>query len=108
MEYWIDNKSYPPRKRRKRLILWAITSILAFSLIFISSVRLVYGFQYWQQNKQAKESYIQSIEKLKLEQQSIKEEIDKLQNSILIKERLARELGYIKTGEIIYRITPSK
>lgn len=106
-DHWDNSKSYPVRKRRP-FILWLLVGILGFSFLAVGSYRLINGFQYWQHNKQVRDSYVQAIEELKLEQQSLKEELYKLQYNQLTKERLARELGYIKQGETVYKIMPPK
>lgn len=106
-DHWDNKKSYPTRSR-KRFVLWLLGGILCFSFLVIGSYRLINGFQYWQNNKQVRDSYIKTIEKLRLEQQILKEELDKIQHNNLTKERLARELGYIKPGETVYKIIPSK
>ncbi len=104
---WDDDKSYPGRGWR-RFILWLLIVIFGFSSLVIGGYRLINGFQYWRQNDQVRDSYVQAIEELKLEQQSLKEELYKLQYNRLTKERLARELGYIKPGETVYKIVSGK
>lgn len=80
--------------------------IVSLFLFAIGSYRLIQGVQYWQRNKEIKQGYIQAVEKLKQKQQQLKDEIYRLNYNLLTQERLARELGYIRPGEIVYKILP--
>ena len=73
------------------------------SLLALDSYRFARGFQYWWRNREIKHGYVEEVERLRQEQQRLKEEIYKLKHSSLTQERLAREMGYIKPGEIVYK-----
>ena len=104
--HWDNSKSYPVPSR-KRFVLWLVVGIVGFSISVLVSYRLVRSFQYLQENNRIRDGYVQNIERLKLEQESLKEELYKIQYNRLAKERLARELGYIKPGETVYKIIPT-
>jgi len=83
------------------LILLICTAFLSF--LAVDGYRFIKGLQYWQRNREIKQGYVQKVERLQQEQQRLKEEIDKLEHNVLSQERLAREMGYIKPGEIVYK-----
>ena len=68
--------------------------------------RLIQGFQHWRRNKEIKLGYVEEVERLKQHQQQQKEEIHKLEHNLLAQEKLAREMGYIKQGETVYKFVP--
>lgn len=72
----------------------------------LETYRLVRGVQYWSYNRKTKQSYVQEIEKLQKTKQSLREEIHKLKENNLAQERLAREMGYVRPGEIVYKFIP--
>ncbi len=74
-------------------------------LLTIGSFRFVKGFQYWRRNSKIRREYIQEVDRLRQERQRLRDELDKLEHSLLAQERLAREIGYIKPGEIVYKFT---
>jgi cell division protein FtsB len=88
------------------LILLICTAFLCF--LAVDSYRFIKGLQYWQRNREIKQGYVQKVERLQQEQQRLKEEIDKLEHNVLSQERLAREMGYIKPGEIVYKFAPTE
>jgi len=53
-----------------------------------------------------KQEYVMAVEELRQKQRQLKAEIERLENSTLAQERLAREMGYIKPGEIVYKFVP--
>ena len=86
------------------LILLICTAFLSF--LAADGYRFIKGLQYWNRNREIKQGYVREVEKLQREQQRLKEEIDNLENNVLTQERLAREIGYIKPGEIVYKFKP--
>lgn len=96
------------RTRRWETIL--ILTICAAFLCFITidSYRFVKGLKYWHRNREVKQEYVREVEKLQQKQQWLEDEIDKLKNNTLTKERLAREIGYIKPGETVYKFEPTE
>ena len=68
--------------------------------------RFVQGLQYWWRNREIKQGYVEEVERLQQEQQRLKEEVYKLKYNPLTQERLAREMGYIKPGETVYKFVP--
>jgi cell division protein FtsB len=80
--------------------------LLGTTLIFLLTIggyRFVRGFQYWRRNLKIRREYIQEVDRLKQKRQRLKDELYKLEHSLLAQERLAREIGYIKPGEVVYK-----
>ena len=106
-------------KRKKRSIDDLKTSgkktwfpLLAFALIFavlvlsylaVDGYRFVRDLKYWQRNRKLRQQYLVEVGKLQEEQRLLEEEIDRLKNNSLAQERVAREMGYIKQGEAVYK-----
>jgi cell division protein FtsB len=72
-------------------------------LLTIGGYRFVRGFQYWRRNLKIRREYIQEVDRLRQKHQRLKDELYKLEHSLLAQERLAREIGYIKPGEVLYK-----
>jgi len=72
-------------------------------LLTIGGYRFVRGFQYWRRNSNIRREYIQEVDRLKQQRQRLKDELYKLEHSLLAQERLAREIGYIMPGEVVYK-----
>ena len=81
-------------------------SILAVVMLLISLYRFVEGFQNWQEARQIKRHSLDELAALERERDRLKIRVEKLKTNSLTKERLARRLGYIKSGEIVYKIVP--
>lgn len=99
------------RKKKRREKMWSIfwtllVCVVVLSFLTIDGYRFTPQVRYWWRNKEIKQGYAQEVEKLRQEQQQLKEEIDKLEHSTLAQERLAREMGYIKPGETVYKFVP--
>ena len=88
-------------------VFWKLF-LCAIFLFFLSigGYRFTKGFQYWRRNENIKRGYVEEVDRLKIERQRLKREIQNLQNNILTQERLAREIGYIKPGETVYKFIP--
>jgi len=84
-----------------------ICTVLICFLI-VDSYRFVKGLQYWNRNREIKQGYVSKVETLRQEQQRLEKEIDDLKHNALAQERSAREIGYIKPGEIIYKFAPEE
>jgi cell division protein FtsB len=85
-------------------ILWKVlvcAGILSF--LAVDGYKFVPRLQYWWRNRQIKQEYVIEVDRLHQEQQQLKEEIYKLEHSLLTQERLAREMGFIKPGETVYK-----
>lgn len=82
-------------------------SILAVLMLLISLYRFVEGFQNWQEARQIKRRSLEELAALERERDRLKIRVEKLETNELTKERLARRLSYIKSGEIVYKIVPS-
>ena len=82
-------------------------SILAVLLLVISLYRFVEGFQNWQETRQIKQRSLEELAALEHERDRLKIRVEKLETDELTKERLARRLSYIKSGEVVYKIVPS-
>ena len=79
---------------------------MILSFLAIDSYKFVPRVRYWWRNREIKQGYVTEVERLRQEQQQLKEEIDKLEHSPLTQERIAREMGYIKPGETVYKFVP--
>ncbi len=91
--------------------MWSILRTLLvcamiLSFLAIDGYKFVPRVQYWWRNREIKQGYVQEVEKLRQEQQRLKDKIDKLEHSPLAQERLAREMGYIRRGETVYKFVP--
>ena len=99
------------RNRARRARAWGFFwKLLVFvgvlSFLAIDGYKFVPRLQYWWNNREIKREYVTEIERLHVEQQRLKEDMDKLGHSLLTQERLAREMGYIKPGETVYKLVP--
>ena len=61
-------------------------------------------FRYWQRNSHLRQEYAAEVERLEEKQAEMKKTIDRLENSALVIERLARQMGYVKPGETVYKL----
>jgi len=94
--------------RRWRAFGKLLLCVAFLSFLALDGYRSARGFQYWWRNREIKRGYVQEVERLRQEQQRLKEEIHKLEHSLLTQEELAREMGYIKPGEIVYKFVPKR
>ncbi len=108
-------RKYHPNHRRIKnhsnrwLFLWVLLIFIIIIPIMILQVyRFSSAFQYWWHNKKLKEEYTKEIYKLYLEQAKLKKEIYNLNHNKFVFERLAREIGFIKPGEIVYKFSNNK
>ena len=88
-------------------IVQIILLLLAIPLFALSSCRFIDGFKYWRQSKEIQQSYIDEIEELKAKQNELLDYVERLKNDESAMEVIARTQGYIKEGEIVYRIVSS-
>ena len=102
MEYGINNAK---RKNASWFsIMWRLLICIIVTIVF--SVQIyTFGdaFKYWWGNREIKKKYTQQISQLGQQQEMMKKEILNLKNNKLAQERLAREMGYIKPGEVVYK-----
>jgi len=89
-------------KRWETLCILVICTVLVCFLI-VDSYRFVKGLQYWSRNRGIKQEYVSKVEALRQEHQRLEKGIDDLKHNVLAQERAAREIGYIKPGEIMYK-----
>jgi cell division protein FtsB len=95
------------RSTRRRHAFWKLLLCVIFlSFLALDGYRFARGLEYWWRNRDIRQGYVREVERLRQEQQRLKEEIRKLEHNILTQERLAREMGYIKPGETVYRFVP--
>jgi cell division protein FtsB len=93
------------RRTKKWSIFLKLLLFIAFlSFLAIDGYRAVQRFQYWQRNSEIKEGYVQAVDQLRQEQKRLEKEIHDLKSRSLSQERLAREMGYIKPGETVYKL----
>jgi cell division protein FtsB len=99
------NIQYPKRKKVSGFsIMWRLLVCIIVT-IAISVQIYTFGdaFKYWWGNRDIKKKYTQQISQLEQQQEMMKKEILNLKNNKLAQERLAREMGYIKPGEVVYK-----
>ncbi len=82
-----------------RLLIYIIVTIVIYVQIYTFGD----AFKYWWENREVKQKYAQEISKLEQQQEIMKKEIQNFRNNKLAQERLAREMGYIKPGEVVYK-----
>ncbi|MGB9597071.1 MAG: FtsB family cell division protein [Candidatus Poribacteria bacterium] len=101
---------YSRRKKASvfRILLQLIISIIATMMISFQIYTFGGAVRYWQENREKKQKYIQEINDLEHQQNMLKKEILELKNNKLTQERLAREMGYIKPGEVVYKFIDIK
>ncbi len=79
--------------------------IIALALLGASIKQFLNGYRDWQTAQLAEQSYLAELKKLEAERDLLKHHIELLKTDELTKQRLARKrLGYIKPGEIKYKI----
>ena len=104
------NRRFDKNRARRARAWGAFWKLLVFagvlSFLAIDGYKFVPRLQYWWHNREIKQEYVAEVEKLREEQQRLREERDKLGHSLLTQERLAREMGYIKPGETVYKLVP--
>lgn len=100
------NRDTTHRAKRWRSFGKLLLCVAFLSFLALDSYRFVRGFQYWRRNREIKRGYVEEVDRLRQEQRKMKEEIYKLEHSLLTQEGLAREMGYIKPGEIVYKFVP--
>jgi cell division protein FtsB len=95
------------KKATKRRLLWKLLLCVVFlAFIAIDGYRFFNIFQSWRINGEIKQEYLEAVDKLRKEQEQLKQEIHDLKYRRLTQERLAREMGYIKPGETVYKLSP--
>lgn len=100
------NRNTQRRDRLRSIFLTVLVCAMIVSFLAIDGYKFVPRFQYWWRNREIKREYVMAVEEVRQEQRRLKAEIDKLENNTLTQERLAREMGYIKPGEIVYKFVP--
>jgi cell division protein FtsB len=100
----IKGKTRPAKTRHSfwKLLLCAIF----LSFLALDGYRLSQGIQYWWRNREIKQEYVKEVERLRQEQRRLEHEIHNLRYNTLTQERIAREMGYIKPGETVYKFVP--
>jgi cell division protein FtsB len=101
-----DHKFQTPQKQRIKARHVLRTLLICFVIAVIFSVqiyRLGGVFKYWRSNKELKQHYVLEVNELQQKQENMKLELYKLKNNKLTQERLAREMGYARPGEIVYK-----
>ena len=78
--------------------------IIAFIVLPVSLYRFGEGFHNWHRARRIKQHYLAELVRLRRERDELKGQVEKLKHNELAKERLARRLGYVKPGEVMYKI----
>jgi len=95
------------RRRKIWNVFWiSLVCMAVLAFVAIDVYKLVPQLQYWRRNREIKQGYVRQVEKLRQEQERLGKEKEKLEHNVLTQEKLAREMGYIKPGETVYKITP--
>ena len=101
-----DRRLRNPQKQRvgfwyilRTLLICAVITVI----ISVQIYRFRDAFNYWLSNREVKQRYIQEVNVLMQQQESMKNELNRLKYSRLTQERLAREMGYVKPGEVVYK-----
>ena len=82
--------------------------ILASLMLLVGLSHFVKGFHGWQETRGMKQQYLEELRELELERDRLKVRAEKLKTDEFTKEQLVREkLGYVKPGEIVYKIARS-
>ena len=82
--------------------------ILASLMLLVGLSHFVKGFHGWQEARGMKQQYLEELRVLELERDHLKVRVEKLKTDEFTKEQLVREkLGYVKPGEIVYKIARS-
>lgn len=100
------NRNTKRRDKLRGIFLTVLICAMIVSFLAIDGYKFVPRFQYWLRNREIKQEYVMAVEEVRQEQERLKAEIDKLKNNSLTQERLAREMGYIKPGETVYKFVP--
>lgn len=107
----LEPETYYSRKKKVsgfRILLRLITAVVATMMISFQIYTFGGAVRYWQENREKKQKYILEINELEQQQKMLKKEIMELKNNKLTQERLAREMGYIKPNEVIYKFMDTK
>lgn len=90
-------------------ILRAILLIIALALLIVSVRQFMRGYKDWQQAQIDEKAYQAEIQELQTERDRRKQRVELLKNDTLTKERLVRKrFGYVKPGEVKYKIVQPK
>ena len=86
---------------RTIIVCAAITVLISVQVYRLGSV-----FRYWHSNRGEKKVRIQELAELEKQQEEMNKELNSLKHNVLTNERLARSMGYVKSGEIVYKFKP--
>jgi len=101
-----DHRFQTPQKQtiKAKHVLRKLLICIVIAIIFSVQIYRFGGvFKYWWSNRELKQRYILDVNELQQKQENMKLELYKLKNNKLTQERLAREMGYAKPGEIVYK-----
>ena len=86
-----------------RVLKLLLFILLAALVLFAGLYNVVHGFWRWQEARQIKQQYDDKIAELEQERDLLKVYVEKLKTDPLTKERIARQMGYIRRGETVYK-----
>jgi len=92
----------PRERRRQRLAFWAVAGLLVGYAVLGGDYKL-YHLAFLSSEK---DRVARRIDELKAENALLADERRRLEGDTLLLERLAREKGMKREGEIIYRLVP--
>ncbi len=82
----------------------SVLFICAGVVLLINVVRLCGELWDWREARQLRQQSLNDLSELNVQRDRMQIHVEKLRTDELTKERLARRLGYVKPGEIIYKI----
>jgi cell division protein FtsB len=92
----------PRERRRQKLLFWGV-AVLLMAYAVLGGDFKVYHLLFLASEK---DRVARRIDELKAENAVLEEQERRLQGDTLLLERMAREKGMTKEGEIVYRIVP--
>jgi len=92
----------PRERRRQKLLFWGLGGLLVAYAVLGGDYK-VYHLLFLASEK---DRVARRIEELKAENAVLADQETRLERDTLLLERLAREKGMTKEGEIVYRIVP--
>lgn len=92
------------KKKRRRVVMWTVIALAALTLITGN-----YGFYQIYKINREKRELEQEIARLKLEQEELIRDRERLKNDLIYIEKVAREkYSMVREGEHVYQVIPKK
>lgn len=92
------------KRKRRRIVIWSVIGIAVLTLITGN-----YGFYQIYKINREKRELEQEIARLKLEQEELIRDRERLKNDLIYIEKVAREkYSMVREGEQVYQVIPKK